>query len=176
LNEEVVSQAQTGTDDNPLSSFIHSDLVVVGLEAKDKEEVVRKLAAMLLEKGYVKESYANAVLAREKLFPTGLPTQDVHVAIPHTDVEHCIKPAIAVAVLKQPVEFFEMATLDKLVHPEIIFLLSIVRPKDQVEWLQRLVSLFQQEGFLAELRKSKDAASCYQLLYSSLENLKEQGV
>ncbi len=69
-----------------------------------------------------------------------------------------------------------MATLDKLVHPEIIFLLSIVRPKDQVEWLQRLVSLFQQEGFLAELRKSKDAASCYQLLYSSLENLKEQGV
>jgi PTS system galactitol-specific IIA component len=176
LKEEIESQTETGAEDNPLSSFVHPDLVMVGLEAKDKEEVVRTLANLLLEKGYVKESYADAVLAREKLFPTGLPTQDVHVAIPHTDVEHCIKPAIAIAVLKQPVEFFEMATLDKVVHPEIVFLLSIVRPKDQVEWLQRLVTLFQQQGFLLELRNSKDAETCYQFLYSSLEKLKEQGI
>ncbi len=151
-----------------LKVFLNPELIIVGLKAKNKEEVVRKLADLYLERGYVKDTYADAVLTREKSFPTGLPTLDVHVAIPHTDIIHCIKPGLAVAILDEPVEFFEMATLDKYVYPEIIFLLSIIKPEDQVIWLQRLVTRFQTEGFLKKLRNVPDAQACYELLQEEL--------
>ena len=151
-----------------LKVFLNPELIIVGLKARDKEEVVRKLAALYLERGYVKETYADAVLEREISFPTGLPTLDVHVAIPHTDIAHCIKPGMAVAILEEPVEFLEMATLDKTVYPEIVFLLSIIKPEDQVIWLQRLVTRFQTEGFLKKLRNVPDAKACYELLQEEL--------
>jgi len=173
MTEEMQSVVQE--DDNPIGSFIHRDLIVVGLDAKDKDEAVRHLAGLMLAKGCVKESYADAVLTREKSFPTGLPTMDVHVAIPHTDVVHCNQPAIAVGILNHPIEFYEMATLDVLVHPEIIFLLSIVKPKDQVVWLSRLVTLFQQEGFLKQLRACVEADVVYETLGTELERLREAG-
>lgn len=151
-----------------LSDFIQQDLIRVGIKSDSKEEVVRDLAALLEQHGYVKDSYAQAVLDREEKFPTGLPTMDVHVAIPHTDVEHCLKPGIAVGLLAKPVEFTEMATLDRFVQAEIVFLLSITVPEDQVKWLARLVDLFQTPGFLTQLKNSPDARACRQLLLDRL--------
>lgn len=160
------------TDLKPkLSEFILEELILVGVDATSKDEVVHALAALLEEHGYVKDSYAQAVLDREKEFPTGLPTMDVQVAIPHTDVEHCIKPGIAVGLLAKPVEFTEMATTDRFVQAEIVFLLSITVPEDQVKWLARLVDLFQTPGFLSQLKKSPDARACRQLL---LERLRKE--
>jgi mannitol/fructose-specific phosphotransferase system IIA component (Ntr-type) len=76
--------------------------------------------------------------------------------------------SILLLILNKPVEFFEMATLDKIVHAEIIFLLSIIDPSDQVIWLQRLVTRFQTEGFLKQLRAVPDDQACYELLYTEL--------
>lgn len=151
-----------------LDDFLHPDLVVLGLEAKDQTEAIQKLGSMLLEKGYVKESYITAVLEREKKFPTGLIFEDGQIALPHTDAEHCLNPAIAVGILKQPVEFFEMATLDSVVHTDLIFLLSIKVPEDQVEWLARLVNLFQHPGFIKQLKGMPSAQECYDLLFGEL--------
>jgi PTS system galactitol-specific IIA component len=151
-----------------LSDFIAQDLIRVGLKAASQDEAVRELAVLLEQHGYVKESYAQAVLDREKEFPTGLHTMGVQVAIPHTDVEHCLKPGMAVGVLAQPVEFTEMATLDRFVQAEIIFLLSITVPEDQVKWLARLVDLFQTPGVLLQLKDSPDARACRQLLLEKL--------
>ncbi len=65
--------------------------------------------------GHVRASYKEALLAREERFPTGLPTQVMAVAIPHTDVEHVERSFISVARLAEPVAFHEMganATVD----------------------------------------------------------------
>jgi PTS system galactitol-specific IIA component len=75
---------------------------------------------------------------------------------------------MAVAILDEPVEFLEMATLDKYVYPQIIFLLSIIKPEDQVIWLQRLVTRFQTEGFLKKLKNVPDAKAAYELLQEEL--------
>lgn len=142
------------------------------MDAIDKKDCIHKLGGLLLAGGFVKESYVDAVLEREKHFPTGLAVEELSVAIPHTDIEHTTKPAIAVAILNSPVEFFEMATLNVVIYPEIIFLLSIVNPEDQVLWLQRLVTLFQKKGFLTKLKQSKDSEACYQYLFLELETLR----
>jgi PTS system galactitol-specific IIA component len=144
------------------------ELILVGLEAESAHEVVLRLASRLEARGYVRPSFAQAVLEREQEFPTGLPTADVQVALPHTDVEHCLRPGLAVATLARPVRFTEMATHDRAVAAEIVFLLSIVEPSEQVKWLQRLVTLFQTAGFLRELHRTPDPQSCAALLRLSL--------
>jgi len=154
--------------DTALDAFVRPDLIIIGLQAKSKEDVIRHLAALLQERGYVTDDYADAVLERERGFPTGLPTVDVHVAIPHTDTSHCLKPGIAVAILAQPVEFGEMATRDKTLFVDIVFLLAITDPKEQVKWLQSLIGMFQRPGLLQQLKVSPDPETCYQILRKHL--------
>ncbi|MEA4813199.1 MAG: PTS sugar transporter subunit IIA [Anaerolineaceae bacterium] len=160
--------------ENGILDFIHQDIIVLGMNAVNSEDAIRQLGSIMFQKGYVKESYVDAVIAREKNFPTGLPTEEVKVAIPHTDTEHTLKPAIGVAVLKKPVQFFELATTDVPVQAEIIFLLSIVQPSEQVKWLQRLVTLFQRSGFLTQIKQSVNCQSCFQFLVRDLDELRLQ--
>jgi PTS system galactitol-specific IIA component len=157
----------TGSD-KQLEALIPPEFVLVGLAATDKVEAIRSLGALLKEKGYVKDTYVKAVLDREKEFPTGLRTLDVHVAIPHCDVGHCLEPGIAVGVLKSPVEFIEMATHDQIVDAEIIFLLAITEPDQQVIWLSRLVTLFQTPGFLGKLRNAINPKEGHSIITEAL--------
>jgi PTS system galactitol-specific IIA component len=154
-----------------LDGFIHPDLIVVGSEARSKEEVIDQLASLFLEKGYVKEGYAEAVVEREKGFPTGLPTQEIQVAIPHTEAEHCLRPGIAVATLKRSVVWIEMATHDTTLNVSIVFLLSITDPKDQVKWLKRLILMFERPGVLQDLKSAPDTQECYGLLREELSRV-----
>ncbi len=126
-------------------------LILTDLKVKDSEEVITKLADLLNDHGYVKDSFLGAVLEREKIFATGLPTPEYHVAIPHTDAEHVIKPGFAVAVLKEPVLFGEMGTEDSLINVNIVCMLALKKNDMLVEFLQILIEMFQKLGFLRSL-------------------------
>jgi PTS system galactitol-specific IIA component len=152
-----------------VSNLLHKELILVGVEAASWQEVLALLADQLYQGGYVRESYLQAVLDREHQFPTGLRTAEVAVALPHTEKEHVLKPAVAVAILRHPVAFGEMGTEDQSVPAEIVFMLSILEPDEQVTWLSRLVSTFQLEGFLRLLKSSPDSATAYQHLLDALE-------
>ena len=82
--------------------LLREELISVGVEAADWQEVLTLLANRLFQAGYVRESYLQAVLDRERQFPTGLRTAEVAVALPHTEKEHVLKPAVAVAILAHP--------------------------------------------------------------------------
>ena len=62
--------------------------VLIDLEASTNEEALSKLSDQMYQNGYVKESYKDAVIERERSFATGLPTVYCSVAIPHTDIQH----------------------------------------------------------------------------------------
>jgi PTS system galactitol-specific IIA component len=142
------------------------DLILLGIEAASHEDAIRALSARLEAGGYVRPSFAEAVIDREKTFPTGLPTQPP-VAIPHTDVEHCLKPAVAVATLKRPVSFQAMGRGGEL-QVGIIFLLSITNPQSQVGWLGRLVQFFQEPGLLSRLTGAASAGEVAEILNDRL--------
>ena len=156
-----------------LDAFIRPDLIAVEMAADDKEQAIRQLTSMLEAQGYVKETFIDAILEREKVFPTGLPTEDIQVALPHTDVEHCLKPGMAIGTLKKPVEFIEMGTLDRIVNVSMIFVLTITIPHDQVVWLARLATLFQKPGFLMYLKQLGDAQLFSNQLIEALRMEKE---
>lgn len=152
-----------------VTNFLHEEHILVGVEATSWQEVLTLLANQLYKSGYVRPSFLQAVQDREHQFPTGLRTAEVAVALPHTEKEHVLKPAVAIAILKHPVIFGEMGTEDQTVPVEIVFMLSIREPDEQVIWLSRLVSTFQLKGFLSLLKSSPDAAAGYQHLLDALE-------
>ena len=129
-------------------------LILTDLEVRDSTDVITKVAALLYEQGYVHDSFLAAVLEREKVFATGLPTPEVHVAIPHADPEHVIKPGIAIAVLKNPVLFGEMGQLESKIAIQIVCVLALHQADNMVLLLQNLVALFQSPGLLQKILSS----------------------
>jgi phosphotransferase system HPr (HPr) family protein len=117
--------------------------------------------------GYVKVSWAEAVLAREKIYATGLPTE-VPVGLPHTDVEHCLQPAIAVATLAQPVRWGMMGDPAQTVSVQTVFALSVVKPDEQVKTLTRLIDFCQVPENLQELRNTATVKQVAELLRARL--------
>ncbi|HUM49974.1 MAG TPA: PTS sugar transporter subunit IIA, partial [Anaerolineaceae bacterium] len=71
-----------------ITNLLYQELIFVGVEAASWQEVLTLLANQLYQSGYVRESYLQAVLDRERQFPTGLRTAEVAVALPHTEKEH----------------------------------------------------------------------------------------
>jgi PTS system galactitol-specific IIA component len=146
-----------------LMNFLDPQAIVLGVEVQDSEAVIRLLAGKLETLGYVKNSYADALVKREATMPTGLPLgYALNVAIPHTDPEHVFKPGIALAVLQKPVDFANMEDPDEAVPVGFVFLLAINEKDKQIDMLQEIMDTIQSEAALASLgsaRTIEDVAS-----------------
>ena len=146
------------------------ELVLVRYVAKDAEKVLRALADVLYADGATKESYFDAMLERERAYPTGLPTEGVKVAIPHADVEHVNYSAFAIATLANPVKFGEMGGApEDLLDVKIVMMLANADPDEQVKTLRRMVDMFDEPATLQALVESKTSAQIVTLLRSGYE-------
>ena len=152
---------------------IEKNLVHVFNESVTKDEAINTLATHLRDHGYVKESFGAAVLEREKVFPTGLPTEPVGVAIPHTDAEHVLTSALAVGILAHPVTFQEMGSLDLTVDVHIISMMAISDPKAVMPVLRNLALVFQDHEFLASLKNSSNQQMVLDLLKRRIPDVVE---
>ncbi|WP_019123666.1 PTS sugar transporter subunit IIA [Brevibacillus massiliensis] len=127
-------------------------LVEINVVRETKEEVITMLAHLLKEQGYVKDSFLTALLEREKVYSTGLPLKKYGVAIPHTDVVHVNEPAIAVAILDKPVQFQMMGSPETDVMADIVFVLAVKEPSEQIFMLESLMNLFQNDELMDTLK------------------------
>jgi PTS system galactitol-specific IIA component len=158
-----------------LESFqISQELVTAQMEANTAPEVITELSRMLFERGYVKAGYANAAIEREKEFPTGLPTEGCGTAIPHADIEHTIKPGIAVATLKSPVKFGQLGDASNQIDVSIVFLLSVTQPSAQVYLLQALVEVYKDEELLCKLSEATEPEVIVEEVNSALLKVKHE--
>jgi len=130
-----------------ISEYFNKELIVTNLDVKSKEEIFKEL----YDNGFVKESFLDAIIKREKTFPTGLQLNTYNVAIPHTDPEHVIKPAIAIATLSKPVIFKNMANPLEEVNVSIVFMMALNEAHSQVEMLQQMVQLIQNDTLLEKI-------------------------
>ncbi|AST56526.1 PTS galactitol transporter subunit IIA [Thermoanaerobacterium thermosaccharolyticum] len=153
-----------------ISEFFNNELVVTNFDAKCKEDVFDVLYKKLYENGFVKESYLEAIKKREKNFPTGLQLNRYNVAIPHTDPEHVVKPAIAVATLKNPVIFKNMANPLEDVKINIVFMIALNEAHSQVEMLQQMVQLIQNDNLLEKIIRANGGGEIINLIVETFEN------
>ena len=143
------------------------ELVLIDLEVTSAKAVIDTLAARMHTLGYVKESFAEAVWKREQVYSTGLPTE-IPVGLPHTDIAHCLKPTIAVAVLRNPVEFGMMGDPTQTVKTQLVFCLSVTNPDDQIIYLRRLIDFFQQTEQIQKLIAAKSVTQVISIVNSNL--------
>lgn len=149
-------------------TILQEDLVAINLAAESKKEAICELSKLLQKKGYVKESFPQAVADREEHFPTGLPTSLYGVAIPHTDSHHVLRTGIAVGILKHPTEFTIMGTTDQIVQVEVVLLLAIQDPAGHIQVLQQLMEVFQLPEALRQLKSAKSKKEVVQTLTEHL--------
>lgn len=148
--------------------YIADDLIEMNLNLDTKEEVITKLSELMLKNNFIKESYIEAVLKREEEFPTALSTENISFAIPHTDPEHVNKAAIAVALLKDKVNFISMEDYGQEIGVKIVFLLAITNPSKQVKVLKKLIEVMQNKEIVEELLNSKDQSKLVKIFKQKL--------
>lgn len=130
---------------------IDSDFILLNCCAKSKSEAIGMLGRKMQNKGFVKESFVDAVLEREKKYPTGLEIGKTNIAIPHTEPEHVNKPCIGVMVLNDTVPFQKMDDLTSLVNVKVIFLIALKNGHGHMELLRNIMLTCRDQSFLNEL-------------------------
>ena len=148
--------------------YFDESVIHLNLEGDTKEDVLTEMGRHLVSKGLVKESFINAIIAREGEFPTGLPTAGIAVAIPHTDVEHVNRKTISVGVLKNAVDFGVMGDDSKTTPVRLVFMLAMDEAHAQLSLLQSLSNIFQDEDTLKSLVEAKDKTNDKQILEEKL--------
>ncbi|WP_176557792.1 PTS sugar transporter subunit IIA [Sporolactobacillus terrae] len=129
-------------------------LVFTGLEFSTDLEALNFIAYELVKQNYVNDEFPKAVIARELKYPTGLPADGIKIAIPHTDSKYVKHTAIAIGVLKKPVQFSAMDDFSRKIDVEIIVMLAMKEPHGQIEMLQKVIALIQDQQLVKEIAQS----------------------
>jgi len=141
---------------NKIIELLEPSAVKLGIEVKDSNEVVTILGDLLYKKGYVENTFVEAALSRERELPTGLPLGgEYNAAIPHTDIEHVIKPGLAMATMTRPVTFQNMVAPEEAVPVNLVILMALEKAKTQVEMLQEIAGVLQDVNVINRLIEAK---------------------
>jgi PTS system galactitol-specific IIA component len=148
-----------------IKDYLCEDAVIIGLEAGNSEQVIRKLGGKLRNLGYVKENFIEAALEREANMPTGLPLGgEYNAAIPHVDIEYVNQSALGLATLKQDVVFYNMVENDAEVPCRLVIMLALDQPKSQIEMLQRVAAVLQDTEMVMKLVSAETTEDIFSIL------------
>ncbi len=143
---------------------LREDLIFIDLDLNSREELINYMSDQMMKAGKVKGSYGNAVIERELVYPTGLNTGEIKVAIPHTDPIHVKSAGIAVATLKKSIEFKNMEDPNQNIDVDMVFMLAVANPEAQVPLLVKLMGVFSDKELLRKIKESKTKDEIKQIL------------
>jgi galactitol PTS system EIIA component len=152
-----------------LRDYLVPEAVNLGMDAENADEVIRNISGKLMYAGYVRGTFTDAALMREKNIPTGLPLSGKYnAAIPHTDVEHVVKSGIGLATLVHPVVFKNMISPEEAVDVQLVFVLALDQPKSQIEMLQEIAQVLQDSEIVNALINAKNLFQVHEALQKNL--------
>ncbi len=149
------------------TGLLKEELIFTNLKAKTSQELFYIIGNQLISLDYVKPSFIQAIMEREKEYPTGLALEAFNVAIPHTDPVHIIRPFVAVAKNKSKLPFVHMGTDDHVINIDCFFILGITEPNGQITILQTLMEKLNTPSFVEKL-KNYDKKELFTFLQTSL--------
>lgn len=142
-------------------------LISLEVEGESEERVFEHVAKHLKDLGFVNEGYLKGITTREQKFPTGLITQYLNIALPHSDPEYIEKPFVYIARLKNKVKVKQMGDSQEM-DVKNLFFLGIKDPKGQVGLLQAFMELFMKEEFVQAFKQEQDKQNIYQLFTQNI--------
>ncbi|WP_159566100.1 PTS sugar transporter subunit IIA [Budvicia diplopodorum] len=149
-----------------LSGFISPSLIKLNAAYKDQDDFFTHSHQDLYFQQYVEASYLKKIIAREKEYPTGLATAGLNIAIPHTDPQYVKKPFVAITHLAKPLSFSVMGTTDEKIDVDWIFSLGVTEAENQIDLLQKLMSVFAQRQRVKTLAGLTSVEKVYEFFLS----------
>ena len=148
-----------------LNQLFNRELVFC-LDVANQEELFDQVATLLEEREIVTPTYREALITREKSFPTGLDMEFLgkdlpNVAIPHTDTIHNLAEKVVVVRLEKPVTFHNMIAPDKEVEVSLLFFIINNSSSSQTNILAQLMDFFTGNGHLEDLAKISEPEAIY---------------
>lgn len=151
---------------------LSENLILTDLTAGSSEEVFRTIGGLLTREGFCRDSYVQALIDREKEYPTGLDMDGIGVAIPHTEVEHVIRPAMAIAVLKKPVPFELMGgEKGETTDVRIVVVLAIRDASEHLDQVKALLKILQDNHVLRQMLDATSAEEVINIVRRKEEQL-----
>ncbi len=141
-----------------LTDYLRKDLIEPDLRPADKTDCLRQMAALLVRAGVVRgeEDPLARLLERERVVSTGI---GQGVAIPHAKAAHVQNMVVAVARLKQGIDF------ESLDGQPVQVLFLLLGPQEaaslHVRLLARIARLVKVDGFIDRLRRAATAEEIY---------------
>lgn len=149
--------------------FVDRNAIRTSVDADAKEDVIRAMAASLMEAGKIAEdqfeSIVEAILKREELGSTGIGRG---VAVPHTKHPSVQELIGAVAVSDEGVDF---DSLDgEKVHLLFLLISPPDRPGDHLRALENISRQLRDDTFCRFLKQTKAPEDVWQLLEEADNN------
>lgn len=146
-----------------VSEFIKEDLIEINYETDTVESVLRYMSQKLCNKGYAKSTFVQAILEREKEFPSALPFEGKAIAIPHTDSIHVLNSVIYFLRLKNPIMFRSMGNPQEYIEVYFISMFAFANKELIGDMLTTLINTYQDNQFL-EMLWNSDSQEIYKQL------------
>lgn len=143
------------------------ETVLCRVRAASREEALRLAADRLTRDGYVRDGFCQALLERERKFPTGICLGSVCVAIPHAEPGYVRTPALLVMTLEEPVDFVNMEDCDHEIPVRMIFVLAFTDGEKHLNVLQQLSALIRDARTVERLLEADTDRELYQILRES---------
>lgn len=141
--------------DNTLFSLMDESLIFMNLSPKNYNEVIKTMGKTLIERGYVEPRFTDDCLAREKITSTAVGNM---VAIPHTVQDYVMQPAVALAILKEPIQWGESKV-------DIVLMLALKFESGSYtrDFFRKFYSIISDVKILNEIRSCQTPKSIYDI-------------
>ncbi len=149
--------------------LVRRDLIMFNVEYAGRDEALRAMADLLVEKGYCGPAYTNAILEREYAHPSALPMPGRKIAIPHTDATYVNSSALLFARLKSPVTFRSMGDPDQKLEVSMISMFALKEKNRIGDLLETLITVYQDESVLDAIFDAADGDTIFEILKSNVE-------
>lgn len=153
----------------PLNTSLDRELIHLHQAPQDRNELFSRIADQLFAKGIVEESYRQAVILREQDHPTAMHLETMGVAIPHVDIEHVREERLVVVTCPEGIEFNQAEDPDLTMKVNVIFFLLLKEKDAHLEFLMKLISLFQKTGEMNTLLSTTSVEDVMQILAKNLD-------
>lgn len=148
--------------DKIYEKVFHDVLILKDMETK--EDVIKVMSDYLLDKGCISKEYYQATINREKIYPTGLPTVPIGTAIPHSEAENVLNPAVLLGILHNTVEFSDMSNRENKIDVGIVFLMALKGENNQINYLRNIADFCKHEENMKKIynaKKKEDAMKIF---------------
>lgn len=106
-----------------------------------QQQLFASVSELLIKQKKVKSSFYNALIKREKEFPTGLEGKVRNIAIPHVDAEHVLESGYVIIKNNNFLNFKNMSDKNENLKVDLIIFILSNDSKAHMELLRKTLKL-----------------------------------